>query len=177
MPLRIYNSLTRTKEIFTPLNPGVVRMYVCGMTVYDYCHLGHARVLVIFDMVVRVLRAKGFEVRYVRNITDIDDKIIVRAAELNEPFDVVTERFITAMHEDEDLLNVIRPDQEPRATGYIAEIVNMIQTLEEKGFAYAAKKWRCVFPCAWIRWVWRFVRSLARCSDGRSPGSKRRGKR
>ena len=139
MPLRIYNSLTRTKEIFTPLNPGVVRMYVCGMTVYDYCHLGHARVLVIFDMVVRVLRAKGFEVRYVRNITDIDDKIIVRAAELNEPFDVVTERFITAMHEDEDLLNVIRPDQEPRATGYIAEIVNMIQTLEEKGFAYAAK--------------------------------------
>jgi len=139
MPLRIYNSLTRTKEIFTPLSPGVVRMYVCGMTVYDYCHLGHARVLVIFDMVVRVLRAKGFEVRYVRNITDIDDKIIVRAAELNEPFDVVTERFITAMHEDEDLLNVIRPDQEPRATGYIAEILNMIQTLEEKGFAYAAK--------------------------------------
>ena len=138
MPLRIYNSLTRTKEIFTPLSPGVVRMYVCGMTVYDYCHLGHARVLVIFDMVVRVLRAKGFEVRYVRNITDIDDKIIVRAAELNEPFDVVTERFITAMHEDEDLLNVIRPDQEPRATGYIAEILNMIQTLEEKGLAYAA---------------------------------------
>ena len=139
MSLRIYNSLTRTKEIFVPLSPGTVRMYVCGMTVYDYCHLGHARVLVIFDMVVRVLRAKGFDVRYVRNITDIDDKIIARAAELSEPFDVVTERFIAAMHEDEDWLNVIRPDEEPRATGYIAEILNMIQTLEEKGFAYAAK--------------------------------------
>ncbi len=111
-------------------------MYVCGMTVYDYCHLGHARVLVVFDMVVRVLRAWGYTVEYVRNITDIDDKIIARAAELTEPFEQLTERFIDAMHEDEKVLNVAPPDQEPRATGHISEIIAIIRKLEEHGLAY-----------------------------------------
>ena len=111
-------------------------MYVCGMTVYDYCHLGHARVLVVFDMVVRALRARGFDVRYVRNITDIDDKIIVRAAELSEPIETLTQRFIDAMHEDEAVLNVIPPDEEPKATGHIAEIIAMVKRLQDKGLAY-----------------------------------------
>ncbi len=119
MTLSIYNSLSRKKEPFQPRATGRVGMYVCGMTVYDFCHLGHARVLVVFDMVVRVLRSRGLEVRYVRNITDIDDKIIVRANELSEPIDAVTSRFIDAMHEDEAALNVMPPDEEPRATGHI----------------------------------------------------------
>ena len=127
MGLQIYNSLTRKKELFQPLVPGRVGIYVCGMTVYDYCHLGHARVLVVFDMVVRALRAWGYKVDYVRNITDIDDKIISRAAELDEPFSSLTERFIDAMHADERILNVSPPDQEPRATGHIAEIIELIQ--------------------------------------------------
>ncbi|HCX88711.1 MAG TPA: cysteine--tRNA ligase [Gammaproteobacteria bacterium] len=136
MAIRIYNSLTRKKEVFQPLKPGHVGMYVCGMTVYDYCHLGHARVLVVFDMVVRVLRAWGHKVEYVRNITDIDDKIIARAAELSEPFEDLTERFIGAMHEDERILNVAPPDKEPRATGHINEIISMTCKLEEQGLAY-----------------------------------------
>lgn len=136
MGLQIYNSLTRKKELFQPLVPGRVGIYVCGMTVYDYCHLGHARVLVVFDMVVRALRAWGYKVDYVRNITDIDDKIISRAAELDEPFSGLTERFIDAMHADERILNVSPPDQEPRATGHIAEIIELIQRLEQRGLAY-----------------------------------------
>ncbi|HJP07894.1 MAG TPA: cysteine--tRNA ligase [Arenicellales bacterium] len=139
MSIHIYNSLTRAKAALVPLKPGNVRMYVCGMTVYDYCHLGHARVLVVFDMVVRVLRSRGLDVEYVRNITDIDDKIIARAAEVGEPFEALTSRFIEAMHEDEALLNVLPPDVEPRATGYIREMIAMIETLEKKGFAYAAE--------------------------------------
>ncbi len=137
--LHIYNSLTRQKEVFTPLEPGQVRMYVCGMTVYDYCHLGHARVMVVFDTVYRYLKTSGYVVEYVRNITDIDDKIIKRAAENGEPMDALTQRFIDAMHEDEDSLNVMRPDAEPRATGNVPEMLAMIQTLLDKGMAYQGK--------------------------------------
>ena len=136
--LQIHNSFTKKKEVFTPIEPGKVRLYVCGMTVYDYCHLGHARVLVVFDMVVRYLRARGFEVTYVRNVTDIDDKIIKRANENGEDIDALTGRFITAMHEDADRLGVLRPDHEPRATRHMDDIVRMIETLIARGFAYAA---------------------------------------
>jgi cysteinyl-tRNA synthetase len=134
--LRIYNTLTREKEDFKPIEAGKVGMYVCGMTVYDYCHLGHARVLVSFDVVVRYLRSQGYEVTYVRNITDIDDKIIKRAAENGEPVDALTERFIEAMHEDEHALNVLPPDIEPRATQFVPPIVDMVQKLIDAGHAY-----------------------------------------
>jgi len=136
--LKIYNDLTNQKEQFKPLQPGKVSMYVCGMTVYDLCHLGHARVLVVFDAVYRYLKESSYDVTYVRNITDIDDKIINRANENGEPFGDLTERFIQAMHEDSDALGVLPPDEEPRATAYIAEIIQMIQRLVEKGYAYAA---------------------------------------
>ena len=136
--LQIHNSLTRRKEPFRPIEPGRVRMYVCGMTVYDYCHLGHARVMVVFDTVVRFLRHQGYAVTYVRNVTDIDDKIINRANENGEAFGSLTERFIAAMHEDEAALGVLEPDEEPRATGHLAEIVAMIEALVEKGYAYVA---------------------------------------
>jgi len=139
MTLHIYNSLTRKKEPFQPLVEGKVGMYVCGMTVYDYCHLGHARVLVVFDMVVRVLRSRGLNVRYVRNITDIDDKIIARAGELGESIDTLTARFIDAMHEDEAALNVVPPDEEPRATGHVDAIIRMVKVLEERGLAYQGR--------------------------------------
>jgi cysteinyl-tRNA synthetase len=136
--LTLYNSLTRRKEVFTPITSGQVRMYVCGMTVYDYCHLGHARVLVVFDMIVRWLRASGYQVTYVRNITDIDDKIIKRAQENGEPYTALTDRFIRAMHEDERALNVLPPDFEPRATEYVGKMLGMIQALIDRGHAYAA---------------------------------------
>lgn len=134
--LQIYNSLTRQKHVFHPIEPGRVRLYVCGMTVYDYCHVGHARVLVVFDTVVRHLRASGYQVTYVRNITDIDDKIIQRAQQIGEPFTALTERFIAAMHQDADALGIVRPDVEPRATESMAAIIAMIQTLLDKGYAY-----------------------------------------
>ena len=134
--LKIYNTLTRQKDQFTPLEPGKVRIYVCGMTVYDYCHLGHARVMVAFDTVVRYLRHLGYEVTYVRNITDIDDKIIKRAQTNGEPMETLTARFIAAMHEDERALGVLPPDHEPRATASIAEIIAMIAKLFERGYAY-----------------------------------------
>ena len=137
--LKLYNSLTRAKEIFTPLEPGKVRMYVCGMTVYDYCHLGHARVMVVFDVLARYLRMKGFEVTYVRNITDIDDKIIQRAAETGVPFETLTDRFTEAMHEDERALGCLPPDEEPRATRSISAIIDMIQRLIDKGYAYVGE--------------------------------------
>lgn len=113
-------------------------MYVCGMTVYDYCHLGHARVMVGFDVITRFMRATGYDVTYVRNVTDVEDKIIKRAAENGEEPSALTERFIEAMHEDEDRLGVLRPDQEPRATGHMQAIVDMVQVLMDKGYAYAA---------------------------------------
>ena len=134
--LKIHNTLTRTKETFVPLEPGRVRMYVCGMTVYDYCHIGHARVMVVFDVVQRWLRASGFAVTYVRNITDIDDKIIRRAAENGEPIGALTERFIGYMDEDAAALGVQKPDHEPRATGYIPQMVALIGALESNGLAY-----------------------------------------
>ncbi len=136
--LQIYNSLTRKKAPFVPLRPGEVRMYVCGMTVYDYCHLGHARVMVVFDTVVRYLRARGYRVTYVRNITDIDDKIIQRAAERHEDIASLTARFIEALHEDERALGVEPPTHEPRATGHIPQILAMIGRLLEHGCAYRA---------------------------------------
>jgi cysteinyl-tRNA synthetase len=138
MSLKIYNTETRKKTEFEPIEPGKVGLYVCGVTVYDYCHVGHARVMVVFDTVVRHLRAQGYDVTYVRNITDIDDKIIQRALENKESVQDLTERFVEAMHEDEAALNVLRPDQEPRATAYMAQIEQMIATLIEKGHAYAA---------------------------------------
>ena len=136
--LQIYNSLTRRKAPFTPLEPGKVRMYVCGMTVYDLCHLGHARVLVVFDVVYRYLRRAGYAVNYVRNITDIDDKIIHRADENGEAIDALTGRFIAAMQEDAAELGVLPPNSEPRATAHIPEIVAMVGRLIDNGHAYAA---------------------------------------
>ncbi len=136
--LRVYNSLARDKQPFVPLVSGEVRMYVCGMTVYDYCHIGHARVMVVFDMVQRWLRTLGYRVTYVRNITDIDDKIIKRAVENGETMRELTTRFIAAMHEDADALGVQRPDQEPRATDFIPQMVDMIGTLQRNGYAYQA---------------------------------------
>lgn len=136
--LTVYNTLTRRKEAFVPLNPEHVRMYVCGMTVYDYCHLGHARVLVVFDMVARWLRQHGYPLTYVRNITDIDDKIIARANENGETIGSLTARFIQAMNEDADALGVLRPDVEPKATEHIGQMIAMIDTLIANGKAYAA---------------------------------------
>ena len=136
--LSIFNTLNREKEEFSSIEPGKVRMYVCGMTVYDYCHLGHARVLVTFDVVARWLRAAGYEVTYVRKITDIDDKIIRRAAESGESVRTLTDRFIAAMHEDCDALGVLRPEHEPRATDFVPQMQSMISRLEARGLAYLA---------------------------------------
>ena len=136
--LKIHNSLSRAKEPFVPLEPPRVRMYVCGMTVYDYCHLGHGRVMIVFDLVQRWLRASGYQLTYVRNITDIDDKIIRRAVENGEPISALTERFIGYMDEDAQALGVHKPDLEPRATHYVADMLAMIGRLEERGIAYRA---------------------------------------
>jgi cysteinyl-tRNA synthetase len=134
--LRIYNSLAREKQDFVPIWPGEARMYVCGITVYDFCHLGHARMLVAFDMVQRWLRASGYRVTYVRNITDIDDKIIRRAAEIGESVESLSGRFIRAMDEDCAALGVQKPDAEPRATQYVPQMLDMIDRLQQKGLAY-----------------------------------------
>ena len=137
--LQIYNTLSRSKQVFKPIEPGKVKMYVCGMTVYDFCHIGHARVMIVFDMVVRWLRASGYEVIYVRNITDIDDKIIHRALENGEPIAALTNRFIDAMHADSDELGLMHPDQEPRATDFIKQMQGMIGQLIENELAYQAE--------------------------------------
>jgi len=139
MSLRIYNTLSRELEEFSPLQPGRVRMYVCGMTVYDLCHLGHARSMIAFDLVQRWLKASGLAVTYVRNITDIDDKIIRRAVENGETIRSLTDRMIDALHEDADALGIERPTHEPRATDYIPQMLSMIGTLEKKGLAYRAE--------------------------------------
>ena len=136
--LTIYNSLSNKKETFESIVPGQIRMYVCGMTVYDYCHIGHARVLVVFDVVYRFLKHLGYDVTYVRNITDIEDKIINRAKENNEEYFHLTQRFIDAMHQDADALGVLRPDLEPRATDTIEEMLAMIEVLQQKEYAYQA---------------------------------------
>ncbi len=134
--LKIFNTLTRKKELFQPRVAGHVGLYVCGMTVYDYCHIGHARVMVVFDTVSRYFRYLNYDLIYVRNITDIDDKIIHRANENGEEFTALTERFITAMHEDERALFVLPPDREPRATQSIPDIINMIEKLIINKLAY-----------------------------------------
>ena len=137
--LSIYNTLSHRKEEFSPIKKDKVGIYVCGLTVYDYTHLGHARMLVAFDVIVRHLRSKGMDVHYVRNITDIDDKILERAAENNEIFSDLTARFIDAMHEDEKALSIVPPDSEPRATDYIPHMINMIEVLIQKDHAYKAE--------------------------------------
>src|SRR5271163_3747843 len=136
--LEIHNSLPGQKTEFKSLQPNEVRMYVCGITVYDYIHVGHARMLTVFDLVQRYLRARGFKVTYVRNVTDIDDKIIDRAAANGEDWAELAQRFTTAMHEDCATLGLQQPDLEPRATEFIAPIIAMIQTLIDKGYGYAA---------------------------------------
>jgi cysteinyl-tRNA synthetase len=136
--IRIHNSFTGEKQTLTPIVPGEVRMYVCGMTVYDFIHVGHARMMIAFDIVNRYLRHRGYRVTYVQNITDIDDKIIRRAAENGEPIGALTERVIAAMHEDCAALGIARPDHEPRATQYLPAIIGMIGKLIERGYAYLA---------------------------------------
>jgi cysteinyl-tRNA synthetase len=138
MTITLYNTLTRSQQPLAPIEPGHVRMYVCGMTVYDYCHLGHARLFLAFDVIQRWLRASGYRVTYVRNITDIDDKIIRRAAENNETTTALTERFIRAMHEDFEALGIQRADHEPRATEYVPQMLDLIGLLEKNGLAYQA---------------------------------------
>ncbi|WP_166837939.1 cysteine--tRNA ligase [Rheinheimera pleomorphica] len=137
--LHIYNTLSRKKELFTPITPGKAGLYVCGITIYDYCHVGHARTYVAFDVINRYLRFLGYDVTYVRNITDVDDKIIKRAAENNESCDALTERFTQAMHADFTALGLLPADIEPRVTTHMAEIIRMIEQLIAKGYAYVAK--------------------------------------
>lgn len=137
--LKIYNTLTQKKEKFTPLDAKKVGMYVCGMTVYDFCHIGHARVLVAFDVMLRYLTMQGYQVNYVRNITDIDDKIIKRAQENNESMSDLTQRMIAAMHEDFSQITILPPTHEPRATDAIPQMLNLIQILLDKGYAYQAE--------------------------------------
>jgi len=138
MSLRLYNSMSRRNEEFVPLAPGRIGIYVCGITVYDFCHIGHARLLVCFDVIARYLRFRGWQVEYVRNITDIDDKILRRALENGEPYDALTERFIAEMHADERALGNLAPDREPRATAHIDDILRIVAQLVDKGYAYAA---------------------------------------
>ncbi|MGL5393055.1 MAG: cysteine--tRNA ligase [Shewanella sp.] len=146
--LKIYNSITRQKQEFKPINPGKVGMYVCGVTIYDLCHIGHGRTFVSFDMIVRYLRYAGYEVNFQRNITDVDDKIIKRANENNESCEALTERLIGEMHRDFDALNMLRPDFEPRATLHIAEIIDMVQLLLARGHAYVAADGDVLFSVA-----------------------------
>ena len=136
--IRIHNSLSGEKEELKPIEPGVLRMYVCGLTVYDYVHVGHARMLLVFDMVTRYLRHRGYRLTYVRNITDIDDKIIRRAAENREPVEALTQRFIDAMNEDCARLAILPPDHEPRATHYLPQIIAIVEQLLAKDYAYRA---------------------------------------
>ncbi|QBG37424.1 cysteine--tRNA ligase [Litorilituus sediminis] len=143
--LQIYNTLTRQKETFTPINPGKVGLYVCGCTVYDLCHIGHARTYISFDNIARYLRFSGYDVNYIRNITDVDDKIINRAIENNETADELTERTIADMHQDFDALNMARPDLEPRVTTHMGEIIAMIETLVAKEHAYVASSGDVLF--------------------------------
>ncbi|MBO2552002.1 cysteine--tRNA ligase [Shewanella algae] len=146
--LKIYNSLSRQKEEFKPINPGKVGMYVCGVTIYDLCHIGHGRTFVSFDMIVRYLRYAGYQVNFLRNITDVDDKIIKRANENGESCDSLTERLIGQMHQDFDALNMLRPDMEPRATLHIGEIIDMVEALIARGHAYVADDGDVLFSVA-----------------------------
>lgn len=143
--LKIYNTLTREKEEFKPIVPGKVSMYVCGVTIYDFCHIGHGRTFVCFDVIVRYLRHLGYDVNFIRNITDVDDKIIRRANENREPINALTDRMTQAMHEDFDALNLLRPDIEPRATQSIPEIIDLVKRLIERGHAYVASNGDVMF--------------------------------
>ena len=144
--LKLHNSMTRRKEVFEPLVPGQVGLYVCGMTVYDFCHIGHARMLVAFDAIQRWLRTLGYRVTYVRNITDIEDKIIRRAVENGETVSALTSRFIDAMHQDEEALGIQRPDVEPRATAYVPQMLALIGRLQQNGYAYRSADGDMLFP-------------------------------
>jgi cysteinyl-tRNA synthetase len=148
--LQIYNTLNRSKQVFTPLVSGQVKMYVCGMTVYDFCHIGHARVMIVFDMVARWLRASGYEVIYVRNITDIDDKIIARAIENGEPIAALTQRFIDAMHADSDALGLMRPDQEHD------------RSFDGARDRLPGRRWRCELHGSPLSWLWPPIRKIPR---------------
>ena len=139
MALRIYNTLTQNKDEFQPLHPGKIRMYVCGVTVYDQCHIGHGRAAVIFDVIYKYLKHKGYDVTYVRNITDIDDKIINRANQEGVDAQVIAERYIRELSEDMDLLGVAPPTHEPRATAHMVDMIGLIQKLIERGYAYEVK--------------------------------------
>ena len=134
--MKIYNTLTKQKETFVPIRENEISMYVCGMTIYDYCHLGHAKMMISFDMISRYFRFRGYKLNYVQNITDIDDKIIKRANENKEAYDALTERFIEAMREDQKALGILPSDQSPRATDYIDGMIKMIKALVDTGFAY-----------------------------------------
>ncbi|EJD6042536.1 cysteine--tRNA ligase [Providencia rettgeri] len=136
--LQIFNTLSRQKEEFKPIHAGKIGMYVCGITIYDLCHIGHGRTFVAFDAISRYLRYLGYDLNYVRNVTDIDDKIIKRAAENNESVEALTTRMLAEMHKDFDALNILRPDSEPRATRHISEIIELTQSLIERGHAYVA---------------------------------------
>ena len=136
MSLRVFNTLNRKKEVFKPLDPGNVRMYVCGPTVYDSCHIGHARSVVVFDVIARYFKAMGYKVIYVRNFTDVDDKIIDKANQLGIDSEAVAERFIEEFYEDMDALNVKRATIEPKATDHIKQIIQFIERLIEGGYAY-----------------------------------------
>lgn len=136
--LQIFNTLSRQKEEFKPIHPGKIGMYVCGITIYDLCHIGHGRTFVAFDAISRYLRYLGYDLNYVRNVTDIDDKIIKRAAENNETVDSLTTRMLAEMHKDFDALNILRPDSEPRATQHIDEIIEITDLLIKRGHAYVA---------------------------------------
>ncbi len=151
----IYNSFTRKKEPFTPIEPKKIRMYVCGMTVYDFCHIGHARVMVVFDMVSRYLRSIGFDVLYVRNITDIDDKIIERANSNKESITNLTNRFIEEMNKDAKALGVMSPDLEPRATEHMTEIIEMISQLIKKEHAYLGSNGDVYFNVGSFSYYWK----------------------
>lgn len=144
----LFNSQQGQKVVFEPLQPGVIGLYVCGMTVYDLCHVGHARVMVTFDMVVRYLRFLGYTVHYVRNITDIDDKIIKRSNERNQTWQELTTEFIDAMHEDEAQLGVLPPDHEPKASDHIEDMINMIGKLVTGGYAYVGESGDVLFEVA-----------------------------
>ena len=146
--IRIHNSLTGAKEELRPITPGSLTMYVCGLTVYDYVHIGHARMLLVFDVVTRYLRHRGYRLTYVRNITDIDDKIIRRAAENGEPTGALTERFIAAMNEDCEKLGIARPEHEPRATQYVPEIIAMVGKLLARDYAYVASNGDVMYAVA-----------------------------
>ncbi len=167
--LSLHNSMTRQRERFEPLVPGKVGLYVCGITVYDYCHIGHARMLVAFDAIQRWLRASGYEVTYVRNITDIEDKIIRRAVENGETISALTSRFIAAMHADEDALGVQRPDHEPRATQYVPQMVGIIDRLKGNGLAYQSPDGDVLFP---VRRFPRYGRLSGKLLDEQRPGER-----